>query len=60
MSDKHVDDAKGRLKEAAGSLTNDDSLKKDGRADQAKASLKDTVDKLADRAKHVLDRNSSD
>jgi len=58
MSDKRVDDAKGRIKEAAGSLTDDDSLKKEGKADQAKASLKDTVDKVADKAKRALDRNN--
>jgi uncharacterized protein YjbJ (UPF0337 family) len=48
MTDKHVDDAKGRIKEAAGSLTGDKSLKNEGRADQAKAKVKDAVDKAAD------------
>ena len=36
MDDKHVDEGKGRLKEAAGSLTDDDSLKREGKVDQAK------------------------
>jgi uncharacterized protein YjbJ (UPF0337 family) len=48
MTDKNVDKGKGRLKEAAGSLTGDTSLKNEGRADQAKAKVKDTVDKVAD------------
>lgn len=48
MTDKHVDEGKGRLKEAAGSLTNDRSLKNEGKADQAKATVKDKVDKVAD------------
>ena len=48
MTDKHVDKAKGRLKEAAGSLTGDRRLKNEGNADQAKAKVKDTVDKVAD------------
>ena len=48
MTDKHVDKTKGRLKEAAGSLTGDRSLKNEGKADQAKAKVKDTVDKVAD------------
>jgi uncharacterized protein YjbJ (UPF0337 family) len=48
MTDKHVDKGKGRLKEAAGSLTGDRSLKNEGKADQAKAKVKDTVDKVAD------------
>lgn len=48
MTDKHVDKAKGRIKEAAGSLTGDRSLKNEGRGDQAKAKVKDKVDKVAD------------
>jgi uncharacterized protein YjbJ (UPF0337 family) len=57
MSDKNVDEAKGRVKEAAGSLTNDDELKREGKADQAKSSVKDAVDKVADTAKNALDRD---
>jgi uncharacterized protein YjbJ (UPF0337 family) len=49
MADKHVDEGKGRIKEAAGSLTNDKSLKNEGRVDQAKGSVKDKVDKAADK-----------
>ena len=48
MADKHVDEGKGRLKEAAGSLTDDKSLKDDGKADQAKATFKDKVEKVVD------------
>ena len=48
MADKHVDEGKGRVKEAAGSLTGDRSLKNEGKADQAKATVKDKVDKAAD------------
>ena len=57
MSDKNVDEAKGRTKEAAGSLTDNDNLKREGRADQAKSSVKDKVDKVADKAKDALDRD---
>jgi uncharacterized protein YjbJ (UPF0337 family) len=56
MTDKNVDEAKGRVKEASGSLTGDESLKQEGRTDQAKASVKDTVDKVADKAKDLIDR----
>jgi uncharacterized protein YjbJ (UPF0337 family) len=49
MSDKNVDEAKGRVKEAAGSLTDDKSLKNEGKVDQAKSSVKDGVDKVADK-----------
>jgi len=56
MTDKNTDEAKGRIKEAAGALTGNDSLKNEGKADQAKASIKDAVDKVADAAKKLLDR----
>jgi uncharacterized protein YjbJ (UPF0337 family) len=55
MSDKHADEGKGRLKEAAGSLTGDDDLKDEGKADQAKASLKDKVDRAGEKVKGALD-----
>jgi uncharacterized protein YjbJ (UPF0337 family) len=56
MTDKHVDKGKGRVKEAAGSLTGDTSLKNEGRADQAKAKVKDTVDKIGDVLSDTVDR----
>jgi uncharacterized protein YjbJ (UPF0337 family) len=54
-TDKAVDEGKGRLKEAAGSLTDDENLKREGKADRSKASLKDKVDKAAQKAKDILD-----
>jgi uncharacterized protein YjbJ (UPF0337 family) len=57
MSDKNVDEGKGRIKEAAGSLTDDESLKNEGKADQAKSSVKDGVDKMVDKTKNILDRD---
>jgi len=57
MADKHADEGKGRVKEAAGSLTGDESLKNEGKGDQAKASVKDGVDKAGDKAKNLLDRD---
>ncbi len=57
MSDKRIDEAKGRAKEAAGSLADDDDLKREGKADQAKSSVKDAVDSVADKVKGVLDRD---
>jgi uncharacterized protein YjbJ (UPF0337 family) len=35
MGDGKTDKAKGRVKEAAGSLTGDEDLKREGRRDQA-------------------------
>jgi uncharacterized protein YjbJ (UPF0337 family) len=57
MSDKHIDEGKGRIKEAAGSLTDDDSLKREGKVDQAKSSVKDAADKVSDKAKDVVNKD---
>jgi uncharacterized protein YjbJ (UPF0337 family) len=54
-SDKNIDEGKGRLKEAAGSLTDDEDLKREGKADRAKGAVKDKVDKVADKAKDAID-----
>ena len=48
MTNKNVDKAKGRAKEAAGAVTGNRRLKNEGRADQAKGSAKNAVDKVAD------------
>ncbi len=48
MTDKNIDQAKGRVKEAAGALTGDRDLKNEGRADQAKGSVKKAVDRVAE------------
>ena len=54
MGDGAADEAKGRVKEAAGSLTDDDSLKNEGKVDQATGSVKDKVGDAADKVKDVL------
>lgn len=43
-----MEDAKGKAKEAAGDVTNDDSTKLEGEGDQAKASVKDKVEDAKD------------
>ncbi|MGZ6639635.1 MAG: CsbD family protein [Solirubrobacteraceae bacterium] len=48
MTNKNIDKAKGRVKEAAGALTGDRHLKNEGRVDQAKGSAKKAVDKVGD------------
>jgi uncharacterized protein YjbJ (UPF0337 family) len=48
MTDKHVNKAKGRIKEAAGALTGNRRLKNEGRVDQAKGSAKNAVDMVTD------------
>jgi uncharacterized protein YjbJ (UPF0337 family) len=47
MTAKHIDKAKGRVKEAAGTLTGNIRLKNKGRVDQAKGSAKNAVDRVA-------------
>jgi len=54
---RNKDDAKGRVKDAAGSLTGDDDLKREGKVDKATGAAKDGVDKMADKAKGVLGRD---
>ena len=54
MSDGSKDEGKGRLKEAAGSLTGDDSLKNEGKVDRASGSVKDKVGDAADKVKDVV------
>ena len=51
---ENLDDAKGRIKEAAGDLTDDDSLKNEGKVDQAAGSVKDKVGDAADKVKDVV------
>ncbi len=53
MGDGAGDDAKGRIKEAGGALTGDDSLKREGKVDQATGTVKDKVGDAADKAKDV-------
>ena len=48
MTNKNTDKVKGRAKEAAGAVTGNWRLKNEGRADHAKGSAKNAVDKVAD------------
>ena len=57
MDDKHVDEGKGRVKEAAGAITGDQSLKNEGKVDQAKSSVKDAVDKVGDKVSDTVSRD---
>lgn len=54
MGDGALDDAKGRLKEAAGDLTDNDSLKNEGKVDRAAGTVKDTVGGVADKVKETV------
>jgi uncharacterized protein YjbJ (UPF0337 family) len=54
---KNKDDAKGRLKEAAGSLTDDDALKREGKVDRTAGKAKEGVEKASDKVKGALRRD---
>jgi len=53
-TDGKIDEAKGRVKQAAGDLTDNDSLKDQGRVDRAAGSVKDKVGDVADKVKDVV------
>jgi len=48
------DKVKGRIKEAAGALTDDDSLRREGKMDQAAGKTKDAVNRAVDAVKHAV------
>ena len=50
------DEMKGRAKEAAGDLTDDDSLKAKGKADKASGKAKGVVDDIKDKADDAIDK----
>ena len=50
------EDLKGRAKEAAGSLTDNDDLRREGKVDQASAKVKDKAEDAVDAVKDKVDR----
>jgi len=52
-----MDEAKGRVKEAAGDLTGDKDLQREGKVDKASGTVKDKVDDVGDKAKDALSRD---
>ena len=54
MADGTKDDMKGRTKEAAGSLTDDQSLKNEGKVDKATGKVKDAAGGVSDKAKDAV------
>ena len=53
MSD--LDQAKGRVKQAMGDLTDDDELRREGKLDEHAGKAKAKVDELEDKAKRAID-----
>ncbi len=60
MGSSTTDKVKGRIKEAAGALTGDAKLKKEGQLDQAAAEVKEAVGDVVDRAKELLGGGKKD
>jgi uncharacterized protein YjbJ (UPF0337 family) len=56
----NIDEAKGRTKEAAGDLTDDDELKREGKVDRAVSDVKEKVDDVADKVKEKIGKRDRD
>lgn len=54
---ENTDVAKGRVKQAAGDLTDDENLRREGQADETRGKVKDAIDDAADKAKDAVDRD---
>lgn len=54
---ENLDDAKGRAKQAAGDLTGDKDLKREGSVDKAAGQAKEKVGDAADKVKDKLRRD---
>ena len=50
-----ADQAKGRVKQAAGDLTGDDELRREGEQDETAGKVKDTIDDAKDKANDAID-----
>jgi uncharacterized protein YjbJ (UPF0337 family) len=54
MAGGKTDELKGRVKEAAGALTGDAKLKREGQLDQTVGRVKQTADKMIDKVKDAV------
>jgi uncharacterized protein YjbJ (UPF0337 family) len=50
-----LDQAKGKIKQAAGDLTGDDDLKREGKIDEAGGKMKQDVQKAKDKLGDMVD-----
>jgi uncharacterized protein YjbJ (UPF0337 family) len=57
MGDGTADDLKGRTKEAAGDLNDDQGLKNEGKVDRATGSVKDAAGDVSDKVKDAVNRD---
>jgi len=54
--DKDLDQAKGRIKQAAGDLTDDDDLKREGKVDETAGKAKEALGDVKDKADDLVDK----
>ncbi len=54
MASGKSDELKGRVKEAAGALTGNKKLKREGKADQAVGKIKQKVEKVMNKVKETF------
>lgn len=54
---ENAEEMKGRTKEAAGDVTGDESLQREGKVEQASSTVKEKVDKGSKKVKEMLDRD---
>ena len=54
MAGGKTDELKGRVKEAAGALTGDKKLKREGQVDQTVGKIKQNTDKIIDKIKEAV------
>lgn len=52
---KKTDELKGRAKEAAGALTDDEDLKREGETDQKAGKIKKKADEAVDKVRRKLE-----
>jgi uncharacterized protein YjbJ (UPF0337 family) len=57
---ENVDEVKGRTKQAAGDLTDDKSLKREGRVDKTVSDIKEKIDDVADKVKEKVGGRDDD
>ena len=53
-NDGAIDKAKGRVKEAAGAIADDDELREEGKLDQAVGKVKDAAGRVADKVRDAI------
>ena len=53
----NLDEIKGKAKEAAGDLTDNEDLEREGKVDQGKGKVKEGVDKVGDKIKDAVTKD---